>query len=194
MKQKFFKTRSLLVTSKNLGRTSRACLSLSLASPIGHPMKKNKTSPTVILSSHASPIGNLRNKTKSDCKSLHALFLLQQENWSYADAAVFISVQTGQNLHESISTFYKSYRHLPECFLTSQAKHILPRIGFRGKSFFSLHCTFIFTFFQEKFLAVFFCPQLNWYQVFLFNTNNLPTDVWFQVFLSNTNIYLVSRK
>ena len=116
------------------------CLSVSSTGKFNWPSnKKNKTSPTVILSSLASSIGNLLNKTKSDRKSLLTLFSLQQENWSYADAAVFISVQTGQNLHESISTFYKSHPHLRECFLTSHAKQVLARFGFRGKSFFSLH-------------------------------------------------------
>ena len=65
-KAKLFKARFLLVTSGNLGRTSRVCLSLLLASPIGHPIKKNKTSPTVILSSLTSPIGNLHDKQKKN--------------------------------------------------------------------------------------------------------------------------------
>ena len=48
---------------------------------------------------------------------------------SYADAAVFISVQTGQNLHESFSTFYKSHPHPQEYFPTSHAKHVHARFG-----------------------------------------------------------------
>ena len=40
MKQKFFKAGFLLVTSGNLRHTSRVCLSLSLASPIGHQKLK----------------------------------------------------------------------------------------------------------------------------------------------------------
>ena len=134
--KKFFKAHFLLVTSGNLGCTSRVCLSLSLASPIGYQnKKKNKTSPTISFSSLASSIGNLRNKTKSDHESLLALFLSQHKNWSYA--AVFTSVQTGQNLHDSVSTFYKL--HSQECFLFSHAKHVLAHFGFRGKSFFLLH-------------------------------------------------------
>ena len=82
-------------------------------------LKKNKTSPTVILSFPASLIGKLFNKTKSDRESLLALFSLQQENKSYADPAVFISVQTGQNLQENVFTFYKSHPHPQECFLSS---------------------------------------------------------------------------
>ena len=131
-KKKKIKARFLLVTSGNLGRTSRVCLSLSLASPIGH-LIKNKTSPTVSLSSLASSIGNLRKKSSSSFS-----FRRNKRTTSYTDAAVFISVQTGQNLHESISTLYKSHPHPQECFPTSHAKHVLARFGFRGKSFFSL--------------------------------------------------------
>ena len=138
MKQKknslFFKAH-FLVTSGSLRRTSRVCLSLSQVSPIGHQNKKLnkvrplasfhsqawlvnfliKQSPTVSLFLLASSIGDLCNKTKS----LLALFSLQQENKSYANTAVFISVQTGQNWHESFSTFYKSHPHPQECFVSS---------------------------------------------------------------------------
>ena len=44
-----------------------------------------------------------------------------------------------QNLHESISTLYKSHPHPQEYFLTSHAKHVLTRFGFCSKSLFSLH-------------------------------------------------------
>ena len=149
-----------LVTSGNLRHTSRVCLSLSLASPIGHLMK-NKTSLTVSLSSLASSIGNLRKKKKSSptvsLSSLtssigylrkkssltinHSLlsFHRNKRTASYADTAVFISVQTGQNLQEIISMFYKSHPHPQEHFPTSHAKHVLAHFGFCSKSFFLLH-------------------------------------------------------
>ena len=128
----------LLVTSRNLGHTSRVCLSLSLASSIGHSIK-NKTSPTISLSSLASSIGNLHKKSSPTVSHSLLSFRCNKRTTSYADAAVLISVQTGQNLHESISMFYKLHTHLQECFPTSHARHVLVRFGFRSKSFFSLH-------------------------------------------------------
>ena len=49
-----------------------------------------------------------------------------------------------------------------------------------------VHCTFIFTLLWTCLLRV-LLHTIEWYQVFLSNTNNWHTVVWFQVFPSNTN-------
>ena len=155
--KKIFMPHFLLVTSGNLGCTSRVCLSLSLASPIGHPIK-NKTSPTVSLSSLTSSTGNLRKKLSPTMSHSSLSFHRNKRTASYANTAVFISVQTGQNLHESISTFYKSHPPLQECFLTSHAKHVLARFGFCGKSF-----CYILTFDPAKNAIPRWCTGRKWH-------------------------------
>ena len=87
------------------------------------------------LSSLASSIGKKSSLTVSH---FSLSFCHNKRTTHYADAAVFIFVQTGQNLHESISTFYKLHPHPQKCFSTSHAKCILTRFGFHSKSFFSL--------------------------------------------------------
>ena len=141
-KKNFFKAHFLLVTSRNLRCTSRFSLSLSLASPIGH-LIKNKTSPTISFSSLASSIGNLHKKSSPTISHSSLSSRRNKRTASYANAAVFISVQTGQNLHESISMFYKLHSHPQEFFPTSHAKHFLTRFGFCSKLFFSLHILYM---------------------------------------------------
>ena len=87
----------------------------------------------------------------------------------------YISVQTGQNLHESVSTFYKSHPHSQECFLASHAKHVLARFGFCGKSFFSLQ--YVWHLQPSTFtptLQVF--PSPRWRLKFSYCYGNQPVD------------------
>ena len=82
-----------------------------------------------------------KKKAKSDRKS----HLTRNKSTNCANAAIFISVQTDQNLHESVSTLYKLHPHPQEYFLALHAKHVLARFGLRGKSLFSL----------QKYIALF---------------------------------------